>query len=155
MTPAQGLKPWIKSVWDWRQTHFTHNWWHMLKSEIIIIHYTLIWYIDTCDEWGIKLFQARLPRVWNHHNPKRVAGIDLPQSSCCEFFVLFINKDEFKVKAPQSRKCCEIARIQYQYTNILNIIGKVSIYMYSILVTWILCRVCLHAHKSLLNVVHR
>ena len=28
--------------------------------EIIRIHYTLIWYINTCDKWGIKWFQTRL-----------------------------------------------------------------------------------------------
>ena len=39
----------------------------MLK--IIRIHYTLMWEIDTCDEWGIKRFQTRLRRVWNRFIP--------------------------------------------------------------------------------------
>ena len=37
--------------------------------EITRIHCTLMWYIDTCDEWGIKRFQARLRRVWNRFIP--------------------------------------------------------------------------------------
>ena len=37
--------------------------------ETIRIHYTMMWEIDTCDEWGIKRFQTRLRRVWNSFIP--------------------------------------------------------------------------------------
>ena len=60
--------------------------------QIIRIHYTLMWYIDTCNEWGMKWFQMRLRRVWNRFYPPWVAGIDLPQSRCCVFFVSFTSK---------------------------------------------------------------
>ena len=40
-----------------------------LMLKIIRYHYTLMWKIDTCKEWGIKLFQTRLCWVWNHFIP--------------------------------------------------------------------------------------
>ena len=42
-----------RRVWEW----------------IIRFHYTLVWLIDICDEWGIKWFQRRLHRVWNRFIP--------------------------------------------------------------------------------------
>ena len=74
---------------------------------IIRIHYTLMWWIDTCDEWGMKRFQTRLRRVWNRFIPHESQVSIYHNQGVVDSFSrspININKGYFKIKTQEHRR---------------------------------------------------